>query len=709
MEDASLNYTAQRVNLNCVCERGSRMINANIPVVFYGGDYNPDQWPEEVWQEDMRLFKLAGINIITLPVFSWARLQPSEETYNFEWLDKIFDLALENGIHICLATSTAAQPAWMSRKYPEILPVDVEGRKRTHGARVNFCPNSKVYRKYSAEMARRMAERYKDHPALLVWHIANEYGTYCYCETCAEEFRGWLKKKYGTVEELNRAWNMSFWGHTVYGWDEIVPPSYLNEMGKDVFLGYQRDFTCFQGISLDYNRFMSDSSLECYKGEYGAIKAVTPHIPVTTNLMGTFKPFDYFKWAEHLDIVSWDNYPAMREPVNNIAMRHDLMRGLKDGQPFMLMEQTPSQQNWQPYNSLKRPGVMRLWSYQAMAHGADTIMFFQLRRSFGACEKYHGAVIEHAGHENTRVFRECAQLGKELQALGDKILDSRMDSKAAILFDWDNWWAVEFSSGPSRELKYVEQVEKYYRAFHDLNIPVDMVRPEADLSPYDIVMAPVLYMVKEGVAQNIEAFVERGGTFVTTFFSGIVDGNDLVALGGYPGELRKVLGIWAEEIDALLPDMRNSIIVKEPAGTLKGEYQCGMLCDLIHLEEAKGLAVYGKDFYKGMPVLTENQFGKGKAYYVASDPENGFLKDFVKSICSAKKLKAPVDAPEGVEVTRRIKGRREFTFLLNHNDCPVSVELGEAVYLELLGGDEAKGELCLEPKGVAILERETDG
>jgi len=680
------------------------MLDKNNSCIYYGGDYNPDQWPEAIWEEDMKLFKKAGINIVTVPVFSWAKLQTSEDTYNFEWLDRVMDLAAQNGISVCLATSTAAQPAWMSKKYPEILPVDIEGRKRTHGGRVNFCPNSGIYRKFSAALVGKLAERYGKHPALAIWHIANELGNYCYCEHCAEEFRNWLKNRYGTVEELNRRWNMSFWGHTVYDWDEVVPPSYLNEMFRDIFMGYPREGTCSQAISLDYNRFMSDSILECYKREYKVIKEITPKIPITTNLMGTFKPLDYFKWAEHMDVVSWDNYPAMKDPASNVALRHDLMRGLKDGQPFMLMEQTPSQQNWQPYNSLKRPGVMRLWSYQAIAHGADTIMFFQLRRSFGACEKYHGALIEHAGHENTRVFRECAQLGEELKKLGDKILDARINSKVAIIFDWDNWWAVEFSSGPSRELRYVEQVEKYYKALHDMNIPVDLIKPNADLSRYDIVIAPVLYMIKPGVAKNIETFVKNGGAFVATFFSGLVNENDLVTLGGYPGELRKLLGIWVEEIDALQPDMKNSMIVKEAKGDIHGEYQCGMLCDLLHLEGAKALATYGKDFYAGMPVLTENDFGNGKSYYVASNPEERFLADFMKYLCKCKNIRAPFNVPEGVEVTQRLKGNKSYTFILNHNDYSVDISLENQGGYELLSNQTIQGRLQLEPKGVAILE-----
>ncbi len=676
----------------------------DFPGVMYGGDYNPDQWPEEIWEEDMRLFRKARINIITLPVFSWAKLQPDENTYTFGWLDKILNLANQNNIKVCLATSTAAQPAWMSKKYPEILPVDINGHKRTHGGRVNFCPNSKVYRKFSSALAMKLAERYKDHPALLLWHIGNEYGSYCYCEHCAEEFREWVKARYGTIEEVNRRWNLSFWGHTIYAWDEIVPPSYLNEMFKDTWSGYNKECSCFQGISLDYGRFMSESSLNCYKGEVEAIKKITPHIPVTTNLMGTFKPLDYFKWAEEMDVVSWDNYPSMTDPMSNISLRHDLMRGLKSGQPFMLMEQTPSQQNWQSFNSLKRPGVMRLWSYQAMAHGADTIMFFQLRRSFGACEKYHGAVIEHVGHENTRVFRECAQLGAELEKLGDKIIGSRLKAQVAIVFDWDNWWAVELSSGPSVALKYINQIEKYYKAFYDQNITIDFISPEADLSPYKLVIAPVLYMVKPGVAENITGFVEKGGTFVTTFFSGIVDENDLVTLGGYPGKLRKVLGIWSEEIDALLPEAKNSIEMKVTFGELNGTYDCGLLCDLIHLENASQLAVYGQDFYAGMPVITQNVLGKGRAYYIASDPEQRFVSSFIKQLCTDNGIAAVVEAPEGIEITERYKWDKKYTFILNHNSAAASINLRDGRYYELLTGSFIEGTAVLEAKDVAIFE-----
>ena len=518
--------------------------------MLYGGDYNPEQWEESVWEEDMRMFHLAGIDCVTLNVFSWAALQPDEVTYRFERLDKIMDLVRRNHLKVVLATSTAAHPAWMAKKYPEVLRTEFNGMKRKFGSRHNSCPNSPVYQKYSRALAEKLAERYGKYDNIVAWHISNEYGGECYCENCEKAFRVWLKEKYGTIEEVNRAWNTSFWGHTFYDWDEIVAPNLQSEH-------FAENRTTFQGISLDYRRFNSDSMLNNYRAEYEAVKAVTPNIPVTTNLMGFYKPLDYQKWAKYLDFASWDNYPDTVDTNAAVAMRHDLIRGLKQGAPFVLMEQTPSVTNWHPYNLLKRPGVMRLLSYQAVAHGADAVMFFQMRRSIGACEKFHGAVIDHVGNENTRVFREISQLGHELEALGDLTLDSRTPSRAAIMVDWDNWWALEYSAGPSCELKYMDEILLYYTALYEKNVPVDIISTEDDLSQYSVVIAPVLYMTKPGTDEKIRSFVREGGTFVTTFFSGIVDEHDLVITGGYPGKLRDILGIWVEETDALPSYMKN--------------------------------------------------------------------------------------------------------------------------------------------------------
>lgn len=672
------------------------MINEKLPKIWYGGDYNPEQWDAPVWAEDERMFKLAGIDVATINVFSWALIQPSEDTYDFSTLDELMDRLYKNGTYVCLATGTGGHPAWMAHRYPEVTRVDVQGRKRKFGGRHNSNPNSPVYRKYAAKLAGKLAERYKDHPGLVAWHISNEYGGYDYSELSAAAFRVWLKERYGSLDALNKAWNTRFWGHTFYDWEEIVVPNELSEE-------WNGNRTNFQGISLDYRRFMSYSLLECYKIEYEAIKEHSTNIPVTTNLMGFYPELDYFEWAKYMDVISWDNYPSLDTPVSFTAMTHDLMRGLKNGQPFMLMEQTPSQQNWMPYNSLKRPGVMRLWSYQAVARGADTVLFFQLRRSIGACEKYHGAVIEHVGHEHTRVFRECAELGKELEQLGDQLLDARSAAKVGIIYDWENRWALDLSSGPSVALDYVNEVHKYYDALYQQNIEADMIGVEENLSKYEIVIAPVLYMIKPGFAEKVEAFVKAGGTFITTYFSGIVNENDLVTVGGYPGELRKVLGIWAEEIDALLPSMSNQLVMNKEWGGLDGSYKCDLLCDLIHSEGAEVLAQYGSDFYKGMPALTVNNFGEGKAYYVATSPEADFLKGFLANLCADKNIQPLVTAPEGIESVQRVKAGVSYLFLLNHMEGELSADIGTAERTDLLTGNKLSGSVIVPGRGVLIL------
>lgn len=624
--------------------------------ILYGGDYNPNQWPREIWAEDMELFERAGINSATVNVFSWAKLQPNEETFDFSELDDIIKMLGEKNIDIVLATATGAMPAWMAKRYPEVTRVDFEGRRHKFGQRHNHCPNSTVWQRFASRLVEELAKRYGDDPHVVCWHINNEYNTGCYCENCEKAFRVWLRKKYGTLDAVNEAWNTEFWGHTFYDWDEIVAP---NNLADGMGFGFVRK-SAFAGISIDYDRFLSDSLLENYKMERDIIRRYDKTTPITTNLMGTYKGLDYFKWAKEMDIVSWDNYPAYNTPWSETAMRHDLMRGLKD-QPFMLMEQTPSQQNWQAYNSLKRPGQMRAQSWQTVAHGADTIQFFQLRRSKGACEKFHGAVIAHSGSGDTRVFKECSQLGAELKALGTETLGADNPAQVGIIFDWDNYWALEYTSGPNIDLKYVDQVHQYYRYFYEHHIPVDMIPVDADLSRYKAVVAPVLYMVKEGMSEALERFVEAGGTIVTGMMSGIVDQSDNVHLGGYPGPLRKMCGIWAEEIDALAPEQSNKLVFTD--GT---ETECKLLCDLIRLEGAEVVASYGEDFYKGTPAVTRNGFGKGTVYYVGTQPDHDGLARILDSVAAEANVTPIIPDGTNLEVTRRVaEDGTEYWFLIN--------------------------------------------
>ena len=561
---------------------------------------------------------------------------------------------------IVLATSTAAVPAWMAKRYPEVERTDFEGRHHKFGQRHNACPNSPVYQKYAKALASKLAERYGENDHVTCWHINNEYGGICYCENCEKAFRVWLQKKYKTVEALNKAWNLEFWGHTIYDWDEIVPPNLLSE-------GQPGDRTAFAGISLDYNRFNSDSMLENYKMERDAIREFDPDTPITTNFMEMFKGLDYFKWAKEMDLVSWDCYPAYNAPISYTAMAHDLIRVLKDA-PFMLMEQSPSQTNWREYNPLKRPGQMRAQSYLALAHGADTIQFFQLRRSVGASEKFHGAVISHAGTEDTRVFREVKQLGEELEKLGNTTLGTRNETEVGIIFDWDNFWALEYSTGPTIDLKYVDSMHTYYRFFHERNIGVSMIPWDADFGKYKVIVAPVLYMVKEGMKESLEAFVQNGGVLITTYMSGIVNDTDNVYLGGYPGPLREMAGVWVEEIDALPPEWTNEVIFTDGTKAV-----CGMLCDLMHLEGAESLAEYGRDFYAGMPAVTKNSYGQGTVYYIGTQmAEAGLDRVLAMAMQDAGVTPVLADA-DGLSVTCRKAEDCSYYFVMNFKDEALDV------------------------------------
>lgn len=654
-------------------------MKAKFNKMLYGGDYNPEQWPKDVWQQDMELFDKAGINSATINVFSWARIQPAEEVYDFRELDEIVDTLAKAGKQIVLATSTAALPAWMVKRYPEVARVDYEGRRHKFGQRHNACPNSPVYRHFVKELTARLAERYGSHEHVVCWHINNEYGGECYCENCEKAFRVWLRKKYGTIEALNKAWNLTFWGHNIYDWDEVVLPNALSE-GIEGEEEPGNEKTAFAGISIDYRRFNSDSILDNFRLERDTIRQYDRDTLVTTNLMGTYKGLDYFKWAKEMDIVSWDNYPSYDTPWSTVAMRHDLMRGLKNA-PFMLMEQTPSQQNWQPYNSLKKPGQMRAQSWQTVAHGADTIQFFQLRRSVGGCEKFHGAVIGHAGSDQTRVFREVAQLGEELNRIGDSIIGSKTESKVGIMFDWDNYWALEYTSGPNKDLKYVDQITRYYEYFYSKNMSVDLIPVDADFSRYDLVAAPVLYMVKEGMAKALERYVAEGGTLVTGFMSGIVNESDNVHLGGYPGPLRALAGIWAEEIDALAPEQSNEILFTD--GT---KACCGLLCDILHLEGAEEIARYGSNFYAGTPAVTKNAFGKGYTYYVGSVLSEDGLAKVLDLACDGAGVASVIGEETELEVTRRISDAGAIYFVMNFKDQELPLPTVFAGKKDLLSG-----------------------
>lgn len=671
--------------------------------MLHGGDYNPDQWKDtpEIWDKDMRLMNLANCNAMSVGIFSWASLEPAEGQFEFGWLDEIMDKLAENHGYAILATPSGARPAWMSAKYPEVLRVQPNRQRNLHGTRHNHCYTSPVYREKTQIINRKLAERYKDHPALLMWHVSNEYGGECHCNLCQEAFREWLKLKYeGDLNKLNHAWWTGFWSHTYTDWSQIESPAPHGENNV-------------HGHNLDWKRFVTYQTINFYKNELVPLREITPDIPVTTNFMGTYTGLDYWKFAPEVDVISWDSYPSWHgeqpdwELGAKVGFIHDINRSLKGGKPFMLMESTPSMTNWQSVAKLKRPGMHLLSSIQAVAHGSDTVQYFQWRKSRGSSEKFHGAVVDHCGHENTRVFRDVAEVGETLEKL-DKVVGTTIRPEVAIIYDWENRWAIEDALGIRRDkTNYQHTCEQHYKKFWQQGIPVDIINMDCDFSSYKLLIAPMLYMVRPGVAERINAFVASGGTLVTTYWSGIVDENDLCFLGGFPGPLRKVTGIWSEEIDALYDrDVNYALPVSENALNLDKEYKAIELCDLIHAESAQVLATYQCDFYKGRPALTVNQFGDGKAYYIAFRSDFNFLSDFYGQVIKELKISKVLDTelPEGVTAQKRSDGEKDYIFVMNFSCEEKTIDIERDEFTDMLDGSHIENNIIIPGYGVRILE-----
>ncbi|WP_278415770.1 beta-galactosidase [Lactobacillus taiwanensis] len=622
---------------------------------LYGGDYNPEQWPEDTWANDIQVFKQAHLNSATINVFSWALLEQREGEYDFSKLDKIVKELSDANFDIVLATATAAMPAWMFKKYPDVARVDYQGRRHVFGQRHNFCSNSKNYQVLASKLVKKIVSRYYKNPHIKVWHVNNEYGGNCYCDNCQNTFRDWLKYKYKNLETLNKAWNMNVWSHRIYDWDEIVVP---NELG-DAW-GAEGTETIVSALSLDYLRFQSESLLKLFKMEKAIIKKYDPVALVTTNFHALpNKLLDYQKWAKEQDIISYDSYPSYNMPTYQSAFLYDLMRSLKH-QPFMLMESTPAQVNWQPYSPLKRPGQMAATELQAVAHGADTVQFFQLKQAIGGSEKFHSAVISHSQRTDTRVFKEVTELGEKLEKTGSTILGSKTKTKVGIVFDWNNFWSYEYIDGITQDLDYVESILDYYKQFYKRNIPTDIISVDDDFSQYDLVVAPVLYMIKSGLAEKIDQYVKRGGNFVASYLSGIVNENDSVYLGEYPGPLKDVLGIWVEESDAVIPGQKITVSLDS------NNYQANLICDLLHLEGAHALGNYNSEFYKETPAVSENKWGKGTSWYIGTQLDEAGLSKIFDHLISIVNIKSLIETKTDLEITKRVtKSGKELYFVLN--------------------------------------------
>lgn len=639
--------------------------------LLHGGDYNPEQWLNrpDILEKDIEMLKEAGCNVVSLGIFSWSTLEPEEGFYQTKWLENIVNNLYENGIYTILATPTGARPKWMADKYPEVLRVDENRRRMLFGFRHNHCYTSPVYREKTAKINGLLSQRLGKHPGVILWHVSNEYGGECHCPLCQKAFRNWLREKYGTIENLNDKWCTTFWSHTYQSFDQIESPSSIGE-------------TQLHALNLDWKRFVTHQTADFLHHEVQAIREGGSTLPTTANLMYYYDGLDYFRLAKEIDVVSWDTYPtwhkeAVMETAYDNGMCHDLMRSLKN-KPFFQMESCPGSTNWQGVSKLKKPGVLFSQSMQAIAHGGEGALYFQIRQSRGASEKFHGAVIDHYGGKDTRVFKEVAKTGQALAQISE-LAGSRVVSKVAILFDWSSRWAMEDSQGPrNKGLHYMEVLRKVYRGFRKKGLNVDLIDMECNLSGYEILAIPMGYMFKEGFAEKVRAFVEKGGTLITTYWSGIADDTDRCYLGGTPYGLMDVLGIRSEEIDGLYDWEENQMVpVKDNELGLSKTYTCKYLCDLVKVQTARTLMTYGSDFYKGYPCLTVNKYGEGKAWYVACDGEKEFYEDFIGRALDDSHIAGAVKAeiPEGLEITTRETDSIRYYIYQNFGESPVTPPL----------------------------------
>lgn len=660
---------------------------------LHGGDYNPEQWLDrpDILEEDVRLMKKAGVNSATLGVFSWSVLEPAEGEFHFEWLEAIIDRLYQNGIYTVLSTPSGARPAWLDAAYPEAMRVDRTGMRAHHGGRHNHCMSSPIYREKVALIDRKLAERFGSHPGVIMYHISNEFSGECFCPHCAKKFRGYLADKYDNdIEKLNAAWWTAFWSHRYNSFEQIEPPFANGE-------------TSVMGLNLEWKRFTTWNTNDFMKAEIEVLHSVTPDIPTTANLMRLFGGLDYRKMAPDMDVVSWDNYPTfhndwetLADTMSETAFQHAVMRSLKRGKPFMMMESAPGLVNWQPVNKLKRPGVHRLACIQAVACGSDSVQYFQWRKGRGSYEQFHGAVVDHIGTDDTRVFREVAEVGELLRKIAPAA-GTTVKPRAALLFDWDNRWAIDDAKAFSQaSKKYEETCIDIWKAFFRLGADMDVVGSDEDLSDYNVVAAPMLYMLQPGTAENLTKFVERGGQLFATYCTGYVDKEQLCFLGGFPGDgLKSLFGIVSEEIDSLYPSDRNGIVLEDGSCWEVRDY-----AEILRVQDAQVLGTYADDFYKGTAALTCKEYGKGRAYYAAARTAAEQMQPLFEKMLTDAGI--PVrKLPEGVECHVRSGESGNYAFYLNSTSEQVSVS--GVAGRELVTDAEVEGVLTLPAFGVAVV------
>lgn len=658
--------------------------------IAFGCDYNPEQWGPDVWNEDIRLMREAGVDLVAINIFGWAQVEPRAGEYDFDRLDDIMDRLAAAGIGVNLGTGTASPPAWLSLAHPEILPMAVDGTRRHHGGRQAWCPSSPVFREHALRLVAAVAERYGAHPALELWHVSNELGCHnalCYCDVSAAAFRRWLRARYDDdLAAVNAAWGTAFWSQSYGSWDEVQPPRLTPATSNPSQL-------------LDFHRFSSDELLDHYRAEAEVIRPRS-EIPITTNFMvaAHIDNLDYWTWADDMDVVANDHYLDHRlaDPRTELAFAADLSRGLAGGAPWLLMEHSTGAVNWQPLNLAKAPGQMMRDTLTHVARGADAACFFQWRASVQGSEKFHSAMLPHAGTDSA-MWRDVVELGGAIGRLGE-VANSRVVADVALVFSWEAWWVAQGESRPSQSIGYLDQVHAAYAALHAEGLTVDVVAPGSDLSAYRLVVVPGLQLVREQDAAVITDWIAAGGTALVTFSSGIVDADDRVYTGGYGGPFRDAIGVRVEEFAPVVPGTVLTLT--------DGSH--GMLwSERGHVTTAETIAAFADGPSTSAPAVTRNAWGEGTAWYLATLLEPAAYRELVARLVHEAGVTPPArvaGATRDVDVVRRRGADASYLFVINHGTVPACVEAdGE----ELLTGDLAAGRLDVPAGAVRVVREPT--
>ena len=683
MPDPFVSVQGERVPVVTASVRRMHCFTERIGGFVYGGDYNPEQWPPEVWREDVVLMREAHVTLVSVGIFAWGSIEPREGEFHFDWLDEVMDLLHANGIAVNLATPTAAPPAWFAKRFPDALPISDNGNRMSFGERAHYDPSSPDYRAHAARITRVIAERYGAHPALAMWHIGNEYGTTAYNEAASLRFRVWLQERYGSLDRLNDAWTTRFWGQHYSDWSQIDVPGPPHGWSNPA-------------RRLDFKRFTSDVLLECFMAERDIIRSLTPDIPIVTNFMRFYGNADYWRWAEEEDVVALDIYPNPAEPGSHVAaaFNFDLMRSLRRGQPWLLMEQATSAVSQWRHNQVKEHGRMRLGSYQAVAHGADAVMFFQWRASVGGSERFHSAMLPHSGTAS-RTWHEVTELGGELSALGE-INGARASARIAIVFDWGNWWALGLGGLPSNDFVLPDIVMRHYAPLWRANVPVDVVNPHSDLSGYAFVVVPNAYLIDERGTLNLSAFAREGGHLLISYFSGVVTENNVVWPNGYPGAFRELIGAHIHEYWPT----DGEVTVQWTDGS---EDSASHWSEDIHPETAAPIGSFVGGALDGRPAVLVNEHGEGRVTYLATRLADPALARLMTDAAASAGIEFEfAGAPDGVEVVRRSGEAGSWLFVLNHGDAGVRWSCGVHGD-ELLTGVRVDGVIALTVGGVAVI------